>query len=39
MIKGIYPGTLDPVTNGHFDIVERASKMFEEVLYVFIQVL
>ena len=31
MIKGIYPGTFDPVTNGHFDIVERASKMFEEV--------
>lgn len=27
----IYPGTFDPVTNGHLDIVERASKIFDEV--------
>ena len=26
MAKAIYPGTFDPVTNGHIDIVERASK-------------
>lgn len=29
----IYAGTFDPVTNGHLDIIERASKMFEQ-LYV-----
>ena len=32
MVKAIYPGTFDPVTKGHFDIVERASRMFEEVI-------
>ena len=31
MVKGIYPGTFDPVTRGHYDIVERASKLFDEV--------
>ncbi|MDO4222750.1 MAG: pantetheine-phosphate adenylyltransferase [Acinetobacter sp.] len=28
----IYPGTFDPITNGHVDIVSRASKMFDEVV-------
>lgn len=28
----LYPGTFDPITNGHFDIVERASKLFDEVI-------
>lgn len=28
----IYPGTFDPVTNGHLDIVERAAAMFDEVI-------
>ncbi|HET6386892.1 MAG TPA: pantetheine-phosphate adenylyltransferase [Armatimonadota bacterium] len=27
---GIYPGSFDPVTNGHLDIVERASRLFDE---------
>lgn len=31
-IKAIYPGTFDPVTNGHTDLIERASKLFSEVL-------
>ncbi len=26
-----YPGSFDPITNGHLDIIERASKMFDEV--------
>ena len=26
---GIYPGSFDPVTLGHLDIIERSSKMFE----------
>ncbi len=28
----IYPGTFDPVTNGHLDIIERASVMFDEMI-------
>ncbi|WP_159656011.1 pantetheine-phosphate adenylyltransferase [Vibrio atypicus] len=27
----IYPGTFDPITNGHVDIIQRASKMFHQV--------
>ncbi|MFC3123083.1 pantetheine-phosphate adenylyltransferase [Agaribacter flavus] len=30
--KAIYPGTFDPITNGHADLIERASKMFADVL-------
>ena len=32
-IKAIYAGSFDPVTNGHLDIIERASRMYEH-LYV-----
>lgn len=28
----IYPGTFDPITNGHLDIIERASFIFEKVI-------
>ena len=28
----IYPGSFDPVTNGHLDIVERAAKLFDRVI-------
>lgn len=31
-IKAIYPGTFDPVTNGHTDLIERGSKLFSEVI-------
>ena len=31
-IKAIYPGTFDPITNGHIDLVERASRMFDQLL-------
>ena len=31
-VKAIYPGTFDPVTNGHTDLIERASKLFGEVI-------
>ena len=31
MKKGIYPGSFDPVTYGHMDVVERATSIFEEV--------
>lgn len=30
--KVLYPGTFDPITNGHVDLVVRASKMFDEVV-------
>lgn len=32
-VKAVYAGTFDPVTNGHLDIIERASRMYEH-LYV-----
>ena len=32
MHKVIYPGTFDPVTNGHIDVIKRASELFEAVI-------
>ena len=32
MRRAVYPGSFDPVTNGHLDIIERASHLFDEVL-------
>ena len=29
---GIYPGTFDPITNGHADIIARASKIADELV-------
>ena len=31
-INAIYPGTFDPVTNGHLDIIARASKLYTKVI-------
>lgn len=31
-VKAIYPGTFDPVTNGHTDLITRGSKLFDEVI-------
>ncbi|BFM01878.1 hypothetical protein Psyaliredsea_05250 [Psychrobacter alimentarius] len=30
--KILYPGTFDPITNGHVDLVTRATKLFDEVV-------
>ncbi|QBY04026.1 pantetheine-phosphate adenylyltransferase [Thalassotalea sp. HSM 43] len=30
--KAIYPGTFDPVTNGHLDLIERAAKLCDQVV-------
>ena len=30
--KAIYPGTFDPVTNGHLDLAERASNLFDKIV-------
>lgn len=32
MVKAIYPGTFDPITNGHIDLVERSAAMFDQVV-------
>jgi pantetheine-phosphate adenylyltransferase len=32
MSKAVCPGSFDPVTNGHLDVIERASKIFDEVV-------
>ena len=31
MKKAVYPGTFDPVSNGHLDLIKRASRLFDEV--------
>lgn len=28
----IYPGSFDPITNGHVDLIKRASKLFDEII-------
>lgn len=33
----IYPGSFDPITKGHLDIIERSSKMFDEVIVVLLE--
>lgn len=32
MMKAIYPGTFDPLTNGHLDIITRAAKIFDHLI-------
>jgi pantetheine-phosphate adenylyltransferase len=32
MRRAIYPGSFDPITNGHLDVIERARKLFDEVI-------
>jgi pantetheine-phosphate adenylyltransferase len=34
MRRAVCPGSFDPITNGHLDIIERASKLFDEVVVV-----
>ncbi len=37
MTKALYPGTFDPITKGHIDIIKRASSLFDE-LYIAIMI-
>ena len=30
--RAIYPGTFDPITNGHADLIERAASLFSEII-------
>lgn len=32
MNTAVYPGTFDPITNGHSDLIERASRLFDHVV-------
>ncbi|MBS4959854.1 MAG: pantetheine-phosphate adenylyltransferase [Clostridiales bacterium] len=32
MLKAVYPGSFDPVTIGHLDIIERSAKLFDELV-------
>ena len=32
MTTAVYPGTFDPMTNGHVDLVRRASRIFDHVV-------
>lgn len=32
MVKAIYPGTFDPITIGHLDVIRRASKVYDHVV-------
>ena len=34
---GVYPGTFDPITNGHLDIIKRAYQLFDK-LYIVVPV-
>ncbi len=34
MVVAVYPGSFDPITNGHLNIIQRASKIFDEVIVV-----
>lgn len=31
-MKAVYPGSFDPITNGHLDIIKRGAKIFDEVI-------
>ena len=33
MLRAIYPGSFDPITNGHLDVLYRASRLFDEVIF------
>ncbi|MFN8791737.1 MAG: pantetheine-phosphate adenylyltransferase [Bdellovibrionales bacterium] len=37
MRKGVYPGSFDPITKGHVDLIERAARLVDE-LYVLVSV-
>jgi pantetheine-phosphate adenylyltransferase len=31
-IRAVYPGTFDPITNGHEDLIQRASRLFDNII-------
>ena len=37
MTKVLYPGSFDPITNGHMNIIEQASELFDEIIIAILQ--
>ena len=37
MKKALYPGTFDPVTLGHLDVIERSAKLYDEVIVAILE--
>lgn len=37
MVVALFPGTFDPITNGHLDIIERSAKVFDQVVVVIME--
>lgn len=37
MLKAVYPGSFDPITKGHLDIIERASKLYDELIVLIME--
>lgn len=31
-VRALFPGSFDPITNGHFDVIQRATKLFDELV-------
>jgi pantetheine-phosphate adenylyltransferase len=32
IVKAVFPGSFDPITNGHLDVIKRGAKLFDEVI-------
>ena len=37
MTKAIFPGSFDPLTMGHMNVIERACKIFDEVIVIILE--
>jgi pantetheine-phosphate adenylyltransferase len=35
MIRALYPGSFDPITMGHLDVIERSAKIVDELIVGF----
>ena len=31
-VRAVFPGSFDPITNGHLDVVQRSMKLFDELI-------
>jgi len=37
MRTAIYPGSFDPLTNGHLDVIQRAARLFDQVIVAIVE--